>query len=654
MHEQRFPWNESENSNVEIGLFESNLLIGSVHLSVKDLKRNKLERGWHVLNDTTNIPIQTEIYVEIILISATMDEMQNDSDDVITHITQPEDLKEETLAIQPIDNATSNNTVTDDLLQSAQIQQLETENTILNEQSNNSNTHYLYRPDEEIGTIDKKDLHSRQSSAELTSNYTTDNEEGIHIWRMDKSLQEDENSIKESSNLDPLITEIASIREKITLIESKLSDSKSPNQMQSLMDTKLQLLDELSNLLETLHEMDQPGNSSEIISLDRVTITVSDATGELNKRLRGKQVDVFKRVVFIVEIKRPGGDGWLMTKTLYDFCKMNQKMCNESRKFKSMKFPDVPRSIAHASKSGESTRLGLAVELERWLNIIISDSVLSHCGPIQSFLRPSNSQLHKGSHEPIQKTESVSVDGAKDRFKMNLSFPSFTKTLPALFNISQNPQARLRQSSEKLTVETRSTIDEKDNQVPQLEPENTNTGINTKTALQKPKVVLSRKEIDIILESLFSTMEELFNLNNPDQWIRQRGFYAMKNILHKTFASSIGDSLQSKLYKLTNEESTVFYMTQVNESLWPNGSPYNSQSGTSKPSEDEKMNARLEAKKMVLECNFFGLDGLRTIIGTSNTEKGILGLFNMIQCKEVNESIICQLLESYAALIFKD
>ncbi|KAI9333424.1 PXA domain-containing protein [Obelidium mucronatum] len=172
----------------------------------------------------------------------------------------------------------------------------------------------------------------------------------------------------------------------------------------------------------------------------------------------------------------------------------------------------------------------------------------------------------------------------------------------------------------------------------------------------KASAELSPSELAILLECAFGVIEEVFNLSDPNQWMRQRGLQVVKSVLRNSYGVTISTMIQEHVDDIRSVDAVSGYLDAVSDSLWPNGVWAYSTPEYLVQLEADKLNprtdsqrseTRMEAKRL-LNSNavLLGYEGIQTVLGKQNTTMGLSRLFNMLQHKELNKGLICAILEA--------
>jgi len=196
---------------------------------------------------------------------------------------------------------------------------------------------------------------------------------------------------------------------------------------------------------------------------------------------------------------------------------------------------------------------------------------------------------------------------------------------------------------------------------------------NSKSNEDPVNINMSQEAIDMILECIICLVEEIFQLNNPDQWMRQKAFQVVKQVALKSFSSKINNILCAFLGKVFSEESFTKYVNSLTKNLFHKyeDEESNEEDGKLSPDQDqneiskkkkkkkkkeisyeEKEKVKYHAKKLLLTSNKIPLHYISKVVGTNNTQNGMIRLFNMFQVPEFNRHLMCVVLQSVVICVF--
>ncbi|KAI8809014.1 PXA domain-containing protein [Cladochytrium replicatum] len=203
------------------------------------------------------------------------------------------------------------------------------------------------------------------------------------------------------------------------------------------------------------------------------------------------------------------------------------------------------------------------------------------------------------------------------------------------------------------------------------------TGTNGKLSASSASVTLSEAELEIIIECVFVTLEEVFDLSGGgtmDRWIRQKGLQTVKNLLRRTYGQTISTEIQSRIRSFMSESSVVSSISSFTDGMWPDGVYYTQPKSTTESkttmvhddgkivclttsttttetrtvpprTEEQKADDKARAKGLIVN-NFPGAGSAQVIVGPHNVQSGLTRVFNMLQEKELNRHLVCMILDS--------
>ncbi|KAJ3118447.1 Intermediate filament protein [Phlyctochytrium bullatum] len=613
----------------------------------------------------------------------------------------------------------------------------------------------------------------------------------------------------EMSTVELLAAEIVKVKEQIMAVDEALDESSgaglggvgaapfgNSSKVKELMDQKMKLMEKLSTLQDMVAEAEEAesggGNGPPTISLQDVRIHVTDSNGA-NADPSVVRRDTDRGLIFSVEVERNDGSaGWMLTHSYTDFQLAYDRLRESFAKVGKSPFPVLsPLDKANVAASSEK-RAVLAADLEKWLNIILTEPVLCGHRVMQELMLPESVKRQyevrrfslKQAKDAASGTNTIrrqvfdvlksagrvvknaavstgtvvgNVGGAAINSVRRGVTPVDTNTGREISwerkleqrKASSSPQRTVQPSgswessvaysgngtaggppppplgvARSGSIDSRSSGDSldrgrkappppppsrprdgagapppplpsrqaQDQRVPPPPPPRPNRSPQRGkdgTAVEK-KPPLTPYEIEAILECLFGTIEEIFRLSDPNQWIRQKGLHMVKSVLRRTHGAMIAQLIQDRLEEAKSTEAVAGYIRSSVEAVWPAdvapvatstaSSPSNTPSeikldeaaetpppppprppaedaqlstppppAEPKPprTEEEKNDTRIEAKKLLLRCApLMGLDSLETVVGRYNTVAGINSVFSMLQHQELNRGLICAVLEA--------
>ncbi|KAK9763742.1 phosphatidylinositol binding [Basidiobolus ranarum] len=175
---------------------------------------------------------------------------------------------------------------------------------------------------------------------------------------------------------------------------------------------------------------------------------------------------------------------------------------------------------------------------------------------------------------------------------------------------------------------------------------------NSVLSIESEKSVLkdlSTDEVDVLIETFFALVEEMFDMTERKQWLRRKALNVLKQILRQSYGKTINRAFLEYLEKATSEDNIVYAIDTLTNSLWPGGEWPRE---WPKPrTEEEKQATKIEAK--VLFVNNMP-DTIFRMVGDYNAALGLTRLFNMLQYSELTKGLLIKILEAWVKLVFNE
>ncbi|ORX96402.1 hypothetical protein K493DRAFT_300925 [Basidiobolus meristosporus CBS 931.73] len=158
---------------------------------------------------------------------------------------------------------------------------------------------------------------------------------------------------------------------------------------------------------------------------------------------------------------------------------------------------------------------------------------------------------------------------------------------------------------------------------------------------------LSVEEVDVLIETFFALVEEIFDMADRKQWLRRKALNVLKQILRQSYGKTINRTFLDYLDKSTSQENIVQAIDNVTDTLWPDGTwP---QEWPKSRTEDEKQSTKIEAKVRFVNNM---PDSILRMVGEYNAVIGATRLFNMLQYKDLTKGLLIKILEAWVRLVF--
>ncbi|XP_046643877.1 sorting nexin-13-like [Daphnia pulicaria] len=150
------------------------------------------------------------------------------------------------------------------------------------------------------------------------------------------------------------------------------------------------------------------------------------------------------------------------------------------------------------------------------------------------------------------------------------------------------------------------------------------------------------------LRILLILMDEIFDLQTRNQWLRKRVFYVLREILRAMFGDVFNQKIVDYVVTATSPEQVAELIQVIKNSCWPNGVP-----AMPRPSRDEatKMRTRVAAKMSLL--SLFS-DEIKHLIGSETTREGVLRIFELLQNPILNRRLLFVIFEGVIDVLFPE
>lgn len=153
---------------------------------------------------------------------------------------------------------------------------------------------------------------------------------------------------------------------------------------------------------------------------------------------------------------------------------------------------------------------------------------------------------------------------------------------------------------------------------------------------------------NIPLRILLLLMDEVFDLQERNQWLRRRIVVILRQIIKTIFGDGINRKILDYVDFSTSSQQITEYVKQFRDSYWPGGvlaeiSP--------KRPEDAKRRLRMVTKaKMIGSIP----DELKRFLGTENVREGVSRVFDMFQHVNLNRRLFYVIFEAFLETTFPD
>nr|CAG8498546.1 8788_t:CDS:10 [Entrophospora candida] len=502
---------------------------------------------------------------------------------------------------------------------------------------------------------------------------------------------------------------------------------------------------------EKLYDSDPETNSVHFRSANtRMDLTgVSIKMCEVSESRFNNIIYSKKNLAYMIEVEQPGSTGWIMTRSFADFEAMHIALVNQFPKAEKVTMPRLM-----LKKNYDACQ-----DLQRYLNILLSDSTLAKSDPLQKFMKrdglpneglslPKSKRARGLSILSIPKSMSMVnlvagvnniannlqiTDGGGNRrnslekkkfgfdFSLQKSFSEITSRKPIEPSLSQLSQPPLLSDPPKKTIENferllpslpiengltersdeifkfkkiahsaKPSVDSNASSWVSVTPtssmndsfsgqinsndsndsnrittrSNDNSHISSyeddnhsknnsasKSKTNRPNKVLTGQEIDILIDTVFAIVEEIFDLSMKSQWhLRKTVLSVLREVVRRSYTDAIRQSFLINIHKLTTEENVASMIDDFKNSFWPNG--VWEESGPTR-TEEEKIQTKETAKRLLLQKAM--PESLLRVMGYENSRIMVNRLVDgFLDEKEIIRGMFVGILENIVKLIITE
>jgi hypothetical protein len=401
------------------------------------------------------------------------------------------------------------------------------------------------------------------------------------------------------------------------------------NQMSTLLQKKLdaqKYVDELMELVGQFreHPIVDPVFPIKNIRLSVIYIAPESASNQIMGAIQ--YMTATHQGKFMVTVKI--GDGYVLEKSFKQFQDLFSQIQARFSRLQSS-FPKCLLEQNTGYFKSQSVQEG-DLESEQfftWLEVMVKDPVCCFYPPLVQFLQPT-----KEASSP-----------AKPKVLKNILQSASNMELKSSFQQAINSAG----SAISKLSETSTTQSKIEAEVDLPEPEKVESS------------VISQEDLDIILDVVFTAIEELFSLTNPDQWIRQQSLHLIKVVLKRAFGYQLSVMIASKLESASNQDSFSGLVSGLTNQLWPEGRIW----GQGPPPvihplhEQERIKHQLfcllTEQEDVKKSPSFGkvVSSIQNLVGTKNTKSGLLRGFHLVQNQQLNAGLCAEIVEVIVSIV---
>ncbi|KAJ3146229.1 hypothetical protein HDU89_006370 [Geranomyces variabilis] len=197
---------------------------------------------------------------------------------------------------------------------------------------------------------------------------------------------------------------IAAFREQVVLIDAVMRAAPDSDAVGDLAHVKLQLQTKVEELVELTDAVEHAPAPPQL-DLRNIRINVLDMSdpADSGQAEEGEKKNIFAfagvgapaaprpaDMKYIVQIERTDGSGgWMIAKSYLDLINLNEALEATHPKVRKSGFP-APRAGSRGGAQQRARAAALPGELERWLNIAVTDEELRATPAMLDFMRPEN------------------------------------------------------------------------------------------------------------------------------------------------------------------------------------------------------------------------------------------------------------------------
>src|SRR5436190_3858886 len=167
----------------------------------------------------------------------------------------------------------------------------------------------------------------------------------------------------------------------------------------------------------------------------------------------------------------------------------------------------------------------------------------------------------------------------------------------------------------------------------------------------RPNKQLTGQDIDLLIDTIFAVVEEIFDLSVKSQWhIRRTVLSVLREVVRRSYTEAIKTYFLMYIDTLSTEEKVTSIIDNFTNSFWLNGT----WAGPSPlRTEEDKLKTKEEAKKLLLQKVV--PSSIKQVMGTENSRIMIGRLVDeFLAEKEVVRGMGVNILESIVKLIIAE
>ncbi|RGB24421.1 PXA domain-containing protein [Rhizophagus diaphanus] len=462
------------------------------------------------------------------------------------------------------------------------------------------------------------------------------------------------------------------------------------------------------------YEVDDTTESNRELLIDQSKPPMMDLTGIRIRMTEvseapNKYIVLTKSLGYMIEVEQPGSTGWIMTRSYTDFEKMHQSLVQAFPKVDKVTMPRLKFKKNHEAcealerylnillsdvilcesdalqkfmkrdglpkKNSEMPNLkktrGLSILSAKSMSMVnlltnSSDSKNQHDKRNQSydetFLPKKSSEILRSSEAAFKKISDflprISTELSKipeELYGKNSS--STIVTQPSIETVNSTAWGSNRTTPTSTSESDTSSIvmvDAPSNRSSIADNDATSDSDDTNLISKhrvRPNKQLSGQDIDLLIDTIFAVVEEIFDLSVKSQWhLRRTVLSVLREVVRRSYTEAIKTSFLMYIDTLSTEEKVTSIIDNFTNSFWPNGN----WTGTSSlRTEEEKLKTKEEVKKLLLQKVV--PSSIKQVMGSENSRIMIGRLVDgFLAEKEVIRGMGVNILESIIKLIIAE
>ncbi|XP_052095486.1 sorting nexin-13-like isoform X1 [Mytilus californianus] len=151
---------------------------------------------------------------------------------------------------------------------------------------------------------------------------------------------------------------------------------------------------------------------------------------------------------------------------------------------------------------------------------------------------------------------------------------------------------------------------------------------------------------NIPLRIMLLLMDEVFDLQHKNQWLRRRIVPILRQLLKATYGDTINRKIVEHVDWMTSAEQMAEYIKKLRDAFWPDGV-------LAEPRTERDHNTKMRTR-IVCKAKMLGsiTDEMKTLMGQEAIKKGVTRVFDMFQHRNLNRRLVYVFLEGVIITLF--